>query len=102
MIASKWNKVTDFSAGATFPESNQEMMETVMNNIEKAKEEEEAAAAKAASGGGGAAVEAGPGTGSEAEKIFNMMGVFLARGEGKHLMEKVNGILGWEITKKKG
>lgn len=25
-VASQWNKVTDFSSGSTYPESNQEMM----------------------------------------------------------------------------
>lgn len=38
-IASQWSTVNDFSKGATFPESNQEMMEVVMNNLEKAKEQ---------------------------------------------------------------
>jgi hypothetical protein len=38
-VAAQWNKVTDFSTGATNPESNQEMMEIVMTNLEKAKEE---------------------------------------------------------------
>lgn len=33
---------------------------------------------------------------------MNMMGVYLDRGEGKHLIQKINGILGWAITKKKG
>lgn len=53
-VAAQWNKVTDFSTGATFPESNQEMMEVVMNNIEAAKEAE--AAGGAAASGASAAV----------------------------------------------
>jgi hypothetical protein len=31
-----------------------------------------------------------------------MMQNFLARGEGKHLISKVNAVLGFEITTKKG
>ena len=91
-IASQWNKVGDFSSGATFPESNQEMMEVVMNNLEKAKEQ--AAAAQAA--------PATPSTGLESELIFNMMKNFLARGEGTEIIKKVNAVFGFEITKKKG
>lgn len=34
MIAAGWAKVGDFSEGATNPESNQEMMEVIMNNME--------------------------------------------------------------------
>lgn len=36
------------------------------------------------------------------EQIFDMMGVYLDRGEGKNLIQKVNSILSFEITKKKG
>jgi len=39
LIASKWAEVGDFSVGATNPESNQEMMEVIMTNMEKAKEQ---------------------------------------------------------------
>jgi len=35
-VAADWKKVGDFSTGATNPESNQEMMEVVMTNLEKA------------------------------------------------------------------
>jgi NAD(P)-dependent dehydrogenase (short-subunit alcohol dehydrogenase family) len=38
-IAAQWSKVSDFSTGATFPESNQEMMEVIMTNLEKVKDE---------------------------------------------------------------
>ena len=38
LIKSQWNNVVDFSRGATNPESNQEMMELIMTNLEKAKE----------------------------------------------------------------
>jgi len=31
-----------------------------------------------------------------------MMGIYLDRGEGKSLIPKVNSVLGFEITKKKG
>ena len=43
-----------------------------------------------------------PSSGLVSEGIFNMMKVFLDRGEGKHLISKVNSIFGFEITKKKG
>lgn len=89
-VAAGWNKVTDFSAGATFPESNQEMMEVIMNNLEKSKEEE----AKAA--------PAQPSSGLVSETIFAMMKEFLRRGEGKPLIPKVQAVFGFEITKKKG
>jgi hypothetical protein len=36
------------------------------------------------------------------EQIFGMMKVFLARGEGKHLVPKVKAVFGFEITAKKG
>lgn len=89
-IAAGWSKVTDFSTGATFPESNQEMMEIIMTNLEKAKEQQATAA------------PAAPASGLVSENIFNMMKVYLARGEGKPLIPKVNAVFGFEITKKKG
>ena len=69
------------------------MMAVIMENVEKEKEAA-VAAAKAA--------PATPSTGLVSEGIFGMMGVYLARGEGKALIPKVNAILGFEITKKKG
>mgnify|MGYP003706693321 CR=1 FL=1 len=89
-IASQWSKVGDFSQGATFPQSNQEFLEIIMNNMEKAKEQ--AAATPAAQ----------PSSGLKAEGIFSMMKEFLARGEGKALIPKVSAVFGFEITKKKG
>jgi len=89
-VADKWESVIDFSKGATNPESNMEMMEVVMNNIEKAKAQE-------AAGG-----SSEPSSGLISESIFNMMKVFLDRGEGKHLIKKVNALYGFDITKKKG
>lgn len=59
-IASQWSKVNDFSKGATNPESNQEMMEIIMNNLEKAKSQAPAATAK-------------PSSGLKSEGIFSMM-----------------------------
>ena len=40
IIASKWDNVVDFGKGASNPESNQEMLEIIMNNLEKVKEQE--------------------------------------------------------------
>jgi 3-hydroxyacyl-CoA dehydrogenase/3a,7a,12a-trihydroxy-5b-cholest-24-enoyl-CoA hydratase len=93
LIASQWAKVGDFSAGATNPESNQEFLEVVMNHMEKLKsKKEEAPSAPAAK----------QGSGLKSEGIFNMMKVFLARGEGKPLIPKVNAAFGFEILAKKG
>ena len=89
-VAAKWGKVSDFSTGATFPESNQEFMEVVMTNLEKQKE----AAAKA--------TPAVASTGLKSEGIFSMMKSYLAAGEGKALIPKVSSVFGFEITKAKG
>ena len=89
-IAAQWSKVGDFSKGATFPESNQEMMEVIMTNLENVKNQKPAAA------------PAAPASGLVSETIFNMMKVFLARCEGKPLIPKVNAVFGFEITKAKG
>jgi hypothetical protein len=43
-----------------------------------------------------------PKSGLVSEQIFDMMKVFLARGEGKHLIPKVKAVFGFEITAKKG
>lgn len=91
MVASKWETVTDFSTGATNPESNMELVELIMTNMEKVKAQE--AAAKPSSP---------PSSGLVSEGIFNMMKVFLDRGEGKHLIPKVKSLYGFDITKKKG
>jgi len=89
-IAAQWDKVGDFSTGATNPESNQEFMEVIMNNLEKQKE----AAAKAAP------VVAS--SGLKSEGIFSMMKSYLAQGHGKALVPKVAAVFGFEITKAKG
>lgn len=91
MIAERWAKVGDFSEGATNPESNQEMMEVIMNNMEQEKERE-AAAAQAAP----------PKSGLASEEIFNMMGAYLDGGHGKDAVGKVKAVLGFNILKKKG
>ena len=49
-VAQQWSKVNDFSTGATNPESNQEMMEIIMTNLEKVKEQASAAPAAPKSG----------------------------------------------------
>jgi putative sterol carrier protein len=89
-VAAQWSKVNDFSQGATNPESNQEMMEVIMNNLEKMKTAAPAQAAAPAS------------TGLKSEGIFQMMSVFLQRGEGQKLIPKVSAVFGFEITKQKG
>lgn len=91
-IAADWAKVGDFSTGATNPESNQEMMEVIMNNIEKAKEAEAAAATAAPVNKSGLA----------SEGIFAMMGAYLDGGHGKDAVAKVKAVLGFHILKKKG
>jgi 3-hydroxyacyl-CoA dehydrogenase/3a,7a,12a-trihydroxy-5b-cholest-24-enoyl-CoA hydratase len=86
-VAAQWSKVNDFSTGATNPESNQEMMEIIMTNLENEKNK---------------APPAAPKSGLVAEGIFDMMKVFLARGEGKKLVPKVQAVFSFEITKAKG
>jgi len=88
-IAAQWNQVGDFSQNPTFPESNQEFLEIIMNNLEKAQSEAPKPAAQ-------------PSSGLKSEGIFNMMSVYLERGEGKKLIPKVSSVFGFEITKKKG
>ena len=92
MIASKWTKVGDFSEGATNPESNQEMMEVIMNNMEKEKAREAAEAQAPPASKSGLA----------SEGIFNMMGAYLDAGHGKDAVAKVKAVLGFHILKKKG
>ena len=65
-VAAGWEKVTDFSEGATNPESAQEMIGVVMTHAEKMRDEKEAAAAKAAA-------SATPKSGLVSEQIFSMM-----------------------------
>lgn len=115
-VAAQWSKVGDFSQGATNPESNQEMMEVVMNNLEKTKSAPPKAATAAKAPASGAkpaevkavappaapATPAPASTGLKSEGIFQMMSVFLQRGEGKPLIPKVSAVFGFEITKGKG
>jgi 3-hydroxyacyl-CoA dehydrogenase/3a,7a,12a-trihydroxy-5b-cholest-24-enoyl-CoA hydratase len=65
------------------------MMELIMTNLEKVKEEK-------------ASAPSAPKSGLVSEQIFDMMKVFLGRGEGKHLIPKVNAVFSFEITPKKG
>lgn len=66
-----------------------------MNNLEKEKE----AAASSSSGAQASSVNK---SGLVSETIFNMMGAYLNAGQGKDLIPKVNAVLGFNITKKKG
>jgi 3-hydroxyacyl-CoA dehydrogenase/3a,7a,12a-trihydroxy-5b-cholest-24-enoyl-CoA hydratase len=88
-IAGSWDKVSDFSQGATNPESNQEFLEVMMNHAEKIKNAKPAAAAKVS-------------TGLKSEAIFAMMKEYLARGEGKSQVGKVSAVFSFEILKAKG
>lgn len=97
-VAKDWAKATSFETGATFPESNQEMMEVIMVNLEKQKEEAEAAA-KAAAKPAAAPVNK---SGLASENIFNLMSAFLAGGHGADIIKKVNGTFGFNVLLKKG
>jgi len=87
-IKASWTKITDFT-DATHPSTNQDIMTYVMSNLEAAKK-----------GGMGSNKTANEKL--KADDIFNMMKVFLAKGEGKALIPKVGAIFGFEITKTKG
>jgi len=92
-VKSQWEKVIDFSKGATHPESNQELLELVMTNLENLKNN-----SAPASGGSTFTNESG----LISESIFEIMKIFLERGEGKHLPPKINAVFGFDILKKKG
>lgn len=96
-IRDQWSGVNQFESGATIPTSNQEMLATIMNNLET-KQQAKAAAAKPAAGGAAAA----GGSGLKSEGIFGMMSAYLDAGHGKPLIEKVSSVFGFQITKKKG
>ena len=95
-IRDKWAQVNQYETGSSYPTSNQDMMATVMTNLE-AKAQQRSAAASA----GGAAAATG-GSGLKSEKIFGMMSAYLAGGHGKALISKVDSIFGFQITTKKG
>jgi len=99
-VANNWAKATSFETGATFPESNQEMMEIIMVNLEKQKEAEAAAAkAKAAASNPAALLAKG---GLKSDSIFTLMSAYLAGGYGKDIVAKVNGTYGFNVILKKG
>ena len=95
-IRDKWAQVNQYETGATNPDSNQQMMATVMNNIE-AKQQAKAAAAAAA-----APAAKKSSTGLKSEGIFGMMAAYLEGGHGKDLIPKVDSVFGFQITTKKG
>ena len=104
-IAEQWDKVNDFSSGATNPESNQEMMAAIMNNLEEVKKNPKPAAKAAAPAKKAEApkAEAAPAaTGLKSENIFGMMATYLNQGLGKDLIPKVAAVFGFEILAKKG
>ena len=100
-VREQWAKVNDFSSGATNPESNQEMMAIVMNNLEN-KPKSKPAAAKPTAAPAKAPEAAPAATGLKSENIFGMMATYLDRGLGKDLIPKVSAVFGFEITAKKG
>jgi len=70
------------------------MLEIVMNNLENIKAAQQAPAAVAASTFTNK-------SGYVSETIFELMKIFMERGEGKHLVSKVNAVYGFDITAKK-
>jgi len=64
--------VNQYDTGSSFPTSNQDMMATVMTNLE-AKQQARSAAAAA-----GASAAPSGGSGLKSEKIFAMMAAYLA------------------------
>ena len=79
-IRNKWIQANRFDKGATIPTSPQDVLQKSMNNAEKAKEQASAGAAESSS------------SGLKSERIFNMMPVYLARGEGKAEVAKVQSV----------
>jgi len=86
-VAAQWSQVNDFSQGATNPESNQEMMAVIMQNLENPKSAPKAAPAKKAEAPKAEAAPAA--TGLKSENIFGMMATYLNQGLGKGLIPKV-------------
>ena len=84
-IRDKWADVNQFDTGSTIPESAQDVMKKVLDNMENIKKAKGSATSSPAAGGG----SGGSSSGLKSEKIFNMMSVYLARGEGKAEVEKV-------------
>merc|ERR1712127_499423 len=103
-IAGQWDKVNDFSEGATNPESNQEMMAIIMGNLENAGKQQAVApkAAAPAKKVEAPKAEAPAASGLKSENIFGMMATYLNQGLGKPLIPKVASVFGFEITAKKG
>ena len=85
-IRDKWADVNDFSTGASIPESPQDVMKKVLDNMENIKKAKGMAAASSSPASGASS------SGFKSEKIFNMMSVYLSRGEGKAEVEKVQSI----------
>ena len=90
-IRDQWSGVNQFERGATNPTSNQDMMATVMTNLEA---KQQAKAAAAASGASAASASSG-GSGLKSEKIFAMMAAYLSAGHGAGLIPKVDAIFGF-------
>merc|ERR1740117_2310131 len=107
-IAGQWEKVNDFSEGATNPESNQEMMAVIMGNLENQGKAQAAPAVAApakkveAPKAVETKAEAPAATGLKSENIFGMIATYLNQGLGKPLIPKVAAVFGFEITAKKG
>ena len=77
-----WTKVNDFSTGATNPESNQEMMAIVMNNLENKNQKKAAPikpveAPKAAPAKPAETAAASSAEKLKSEAIFGMMATYL-------------------------
>lgn len=66
-IAAQWAQITSFEQGATFPTSNQEMMEIISTSFGSNK----------------------TGDSSKADEIFGMMYTYLSQGLGKDIVPKV-------------
>ena len=79
-VKAQWGEVSDFSK-ASFPESAQELMEIVSGNLNGGKTAD---------------------SGLNADAIFGMMHTYLAQGNGKEIIPKVQAIFAFEITKTKG
>lgn len=88
-VRDRWAKITDFETNPVVPESLNDTLKVLMDNIERNADRPQADSG------------ADAGSGLKADKIYDMMGEYLARGFGKDLVGKVGSVFQFDIKEDK-
>lgn len=102
-VNDKFNEITDFSRNSEYPTASSDIFPKVTENLERMKNgpvNKTPATSSVENSKNFAQIDTR--TDLRSEQIFSMMREYLARGEGKGLIPKIDAVFNFDIQKEKG